>query len=57
LQAAYDDGTPTFDMAMWQVLETKAQVCDAVNAGKPITMPDESVMRAALEAWFPNAKR
>jgi Helicase conserved C-terminal domain len=52
LQAAYDDGTPTFDAAMWATLENKAMVCDAVNAGKPITMPDESVMLSALRHWF-----
>ena len=34
LQAAHADGSPTFDMAMWDVLETKAKVCDAVNAGR-----------------------
>jgi hypothetical protein len=57
LQAAHDDGAPTFDMAMWDVLERKAQVCDAVNAGKAVTMPDEQVMREALTAWFPTAQR
>jgi Helicase conserved C-terminal domain len=57
IQAAYDNGDPTFDMAMWGILERKALVCDAVNAGRQITMPDESIMRQALEAWFPNARR
>ena len=50
LQAAYTDGDPTFDMAMWDVLERKAHVCDAVNAGKPVTMSEEAIVRAALEA-------
>jgi hypothetical protein len=57
LQAAHDDGAPTFDMAMWDVLERKAQVCDAVNAGKAVTMPDDRVMQEALTAWFPTAQR
>lgn len=52
LQAAKDDGKPTFDMAMWQVLIGKAEVCDAVNAGKPVTLDDESVAYAALTAWY-----
>ena len=52
LNACKADGTPTMDGYLWQVLETKAQVCDAVNAGKPITMPDGSVMDLALSAWF-----
>jgi SWI/SNF-related matrix-associated actin-dependent regulator 1 of chromatin subfamily A len=52
LQAAYDDGTPTFDAVMWHTLENKARVCDAVNAGKPITMPDDSVMLSAMREWF-----
>lgn len=56
LQAAHDDGTPTFDMAMWAILETKAHVCDAVNAGRPVTMSDESIMQQALTAWYPQAK-
>lgn len=57
LQSCYDNGDPTFDAAMWSVLEGKAKVCDAVNAGRPITMPEESVMYEALKAWAPNAKR
>jgi SWI/SNF-related matrix-associated actin-dependent regulator 1 of chromatin subfamily A len=55
MQAAHEDGKPTFDMAMWDVLERKAQVCDAVNAGRPITMPTESVMQAALDQWYASA--
>jgi hypothetical protein len=55
LQAAKEDGKPTFDMAMWDVLESKAHVCDAVNAGKPITMPDGSVMQQAMQSWYHNA--
>ena len=34
------------------MLEQKALVCDAVNAGREITMPEESIMRQALDAWF-----
>jgi hypothetical protein len=56
LQAAHDDGTATFDMAMWSILEGKAKVCDAVNAGRPVTMSDESIMQQALEAWYPQAR-
>ena len=52
LQAAYDNGDATFDMAMWSVLERKAHVCDAVNAGKPVTMDEGSVMLAAMREWF-----
>lgn len=56
LQACYYDGEPTFDSAIWSVLETKAELCDAVNAGRPITMPEESVFYEALKAWQPSAK-
>jgi len=56
LQACQDDGAPTFDHAMWSVLEGKAKVCDAVNAGRPVTMSDESVLQQALQAWFPQAR-
>jgi len=57
IQACYDNGDPTFDAAMWGVLEAKAHVCDAVNAGRQITLPDEAVMFEALKAWVPNARR
>ena len=57
LQAAYENGDSTFDMAMWQVLELKAQVCDAVNAGREITMPEESIMEQALVSWFNSKSR
>lgn len=56
LQAAYANGDTSFDMAMWGVLENKAKVCDAVNAGRPVTMSDESIMREALMAWVPQAQ-
>ena len=52
IQAAYENGDPTFDMAMWSVLESKAAVCDAINAGKPVTMSDDAVMLNALRTWF-----
>jgi hypothetical protein len=56
LQAAYENGDQTFDMAMWSVLERKAHVCDAVNAGKPVTMDEGSVMLAAMREWFANRR-
>lgn len=56
LQTCYWDGDQTFDAALWSVLEQKAQVCDAVNAGRPVTMSDESVMHQALMAWQPRRK-
>jgi hypothetical protein len=57
LQAAYDNGDQTFDMAMWDVLERKARVCDAVNAGKPVTMDDSSVMLQAMTSWFEGRRK
>lgn len=51
-QACYPNGDPTFDSAMWSILEGKAKVCDAVNAGREITLPDESVTKQVLNAWF-----
>ena len=55
LQAAYADGAPSFDHAMWAVLERKAHICDSVNAGTEVTMPEESVMKMAMEAWYNSA--
>lgn len=55
LQMADEQGRPSFDMAMWAVLERKAKVCDAVNAGQDVTMPEESVMKLAMEAWYNQA--
>jgi helicase-like protein len=55
LQGCYEDGKPTFEAAMWSILERKARICDAVNAGKPVTMSDESVMQQALTEWYANA--
>ena len=52
IQATHENGDPTFDHAMWGILEVKAKVCDAVNAGRDITLPDESVTRQALQAWY-----
>ena len=52
LLACHEDGRPTIDAQMWQVLEDKAQVVDAVNAGKPITLPDANIHHAILQAWF-----
>lgn len=55
LQAAHGDGSPSFDMAMWAVLEKKAKVCDAVNAGMDVTMPEEAVMKMAMESFYSSA--
>lgn len=52
LTAHEDDGKPTMDSIMWGVLETKAMVCDAVNAGKAITMPEGTVQELTLQAWL-----
>ena len=52
LNAAKEDGGHTFDHYMWQVLEHKAQVVDAVNAGRPVTMSEDDVQHAVLEAWY-----
>lgn len=52
LQAAHENGKPTFDVAMWNVVEAKAKVCDAVNAGQDVTLPDESIMFEAMRTWF-----
>jgi hypothetical protein len=56
IQAVHEDGRPTFDSVMWDVLERKAQVCDAVNAGKAVTMSDDDIYLAVLRDWFPTAK-
>jgi hypothetical protein len=56
LQAAYEDGETTFDMAMWGILESKARVCDMVNAGRPVTMSEDNIHEAVLEAWLPTAR-
>ena len=57
LQAHYADGDPTFDAMIFNVLEQKAAVCDAVNAGRPVTMDSESVMYECLISWTPSGKR
>jgi SWI/SNF-related matrix-associated actin-dependent regulator 1 of chromatin subfamily A len=56
LQAHYSDGDATFDAAGWVVLERKAAVCDAVNAGRPVTMSEESVQYEALMEWVPSKR-
>jgi Helicase conserved C-terminal domain len=56
LQAHYSDGDATFDAAIWTVLERKAAVCDAVNAGRPVTMSSESVQYEALMEWVPSKR-
>jgi hypothetical protein len=52
LQAAQANGDPTLDMQHFAVLEEKAKVCDAVNAGEEITLPDSAIMKQTLQAWF-----
>jgi len=52
LQAAKENGDDTFDMAMWSIVEQKAKVCDAVNAGQDVTLPDEAVMFEVLREWY-----
>jgi hypothetical protein len=54
LQAHYSDGDPTFDAHIWDVLEKKAALCDAVNAGRPVTMSPDSVQEEALMTWVPS---
>ena len=52
LNGCQADGTPTLDGALWDILESKAEVTDAVNSGKAITIPDGSVQELVLESWF-----
>jgi SWI/SNF-related matrix-associated actin-dependent regulator 1 of chromatin subfamily A len=56
LQAHYADGDATFDAHIWDVLEKKAAVCDAVNAGRPVTMDEDSVQKEALLTWQPSQR-
>lgn len=57
LQTCWENGDPSFDAAIFKVLQDKAVICDAVNAGRPITITDDNMTLAVLEAWVPNAKR
>ena len=52
LLTADEDGAETMDNVMWNVLNNKARICDAVNAGKDITLPDEAITLTALKEWF-----
>lgn len=52
LQAAHEDGADTIDMKMWAVLGAKAEVIDGVNAGKDVTITDESVVQQVMRSWF-----
>jgi hypothetical protein len=52
LQACKEDGAPTFDGYMFEAVQNKAAVSDAVNAGKEVTMPEADVMLAAVSAWY-----
>jgi len=55
LVARHEDGSETIDDTMWDVLAHKAQVVDAINAGKAITMPDATVHKMVLQAWYDQA--
>lgn len=52
LNAAFEDGTDTMDTILWRVLTAKAKVCDAVNAGVDVTIPDDSIEELVLREWF-----
>jgi hypothetical protein len=52
LEVQRANGKPTFDHSMWGVLEAKAAATDAVNAGRDVTLPEESIMEAALIDWY-----
>jgi len=56
LQSCYDDGSPTIDSRLWEVLQQRCHAIDAINAGRPITMSDENVTLAVLEAWYADAQ-
>ena len=56
LQSCYANGDPTFDAAIFGVVERKVQVTDAINIGREVTMPEGSVMELAIEAWYPTAQ-
>lgn len=56
LQTHYADGDATFDAMIFQVLEHKAKVCDAVNAGRPVTMDENSVQQEAMLQWTPSKR-
>ena len=56
LQTHYADGDATFDSVIFNVLQHKAAVCDAVNAGRPVTMDETSVQQEALQAWVPSKR-
>jgi hypothetical protein len=55
LQAFHEDGKPTFDSHIFGVLETKALVIDAVNAGKEVTIPQDSISETLLRHWYASA--
>lgn len=56
LEVVRTDGRTTFDGSLWKVLEAKAKACDAVNAGREVTLSDDDVMEAALVDWYANAR-
>jgi Helicase conserved C-terminal domain len=56
LQSCYANGDPTFDAAIFGVVERKVQVTDAVNIGREVTMPEGSVIELAIAAWYPAAQ-
>jgi len=50
--ACLEDGTPTIAGLLWQVQQAKADVCDAVNSGREVTIPQDSIVHSVLTAWF-----
>ena len=56
LQACQEDGTPTIDAHLFSVLQSKAALCDAVNAGRPVTIDEDTLSEALLQAWYPQAQ-
>ena len=56
IQTHYANGDSTFDGHIWTVLQVKAALCDAVNAGRPVTMSESSVQEEALMTWQPSQR-
>ena len=56
IQTHYANGDSTFDAHIWTVLKQKAALCDAVNAGRPVTMSETSVQEEALMTWQPSQR-
>jgi superfamily II DNA/RNA helicase len=56
LQACQEDGTPTIDGHLFGVLQEKSAICDAVNAGRPVTIDEDTLTESLLQAWYPSAQ-